>query len=125
MKSRSFWASLHDAASGVVYAFASQRNMKIHLIAAILVVAVGLFLGLNRVEWSVIILTITVVWAAEIVNTSLEEVVDLLSPQYSLAAGRAKNLSAGAVLVTALGAAAVGVMIFGPRLIHWLEGFSR
>ena len=125
MKSRSFWASLHDAVCGVVYALASQRNMKIHLIAALLVVAAGLFLGLNRVEWSVIILTVTAVWAAEIMNTSLEKVVDLLSPQYNVVAGRAKNISAAAVLVTALGAVLVGIMIFGPRIIQWLEGFSR
>jgi len=98
--------------------------MKIHLIAALLVVAAGLFLGLNRVEWSVIILTVTAVWAAEIMNTSLEKVVDLLSPQYNVVAGRAKNISAGAVLVTALGAVLVGIMIFGPRIIQWLEGFS-
>jgi len=125
VKTRSFWASLHDAACGVVDALASQRNMKIHLIAAILVVAAGLFMGLNRLEWSVIILTITAVWAAEIMNTSLERVVDLLSPQYNALAGQAKNLGAGAVLVTALGAVLVGIMIFGPRLIHWLEGFSQ
>ena len=124
MKSPSFLASLRYAASGIVYALVSQRNMKIHLVATLLVISAGLFFGLNRVEWSLIILTVTVVWATEIINTSLEEVVDLISPQYDVKAGRAKNLSAGAVLVTALGAVLVGIMVFGPRILYWLEVLS-
>lgn len=125
MKSRNFYASLRNAASGVVYALASQRNMKIHLLASLMVIAAGLFFGLNRIEWTLIILTITVVWAAEILNTSLEELVDIISPQYDIRAGRVKNLSAGAVLVAALGAVLVGIMVFGPRILNWLEGFFR
>lgn len=125
MKSRNFYASLRNAASGVVYALASQRNMKIHLLASLMVIAAGLFFGLNRIEWTLIILTITVVWATEILNTSLEELVDIISPQYDIRAGRVKNLSAGAVLVAALGAVLVGIMVFGPRILNWLEGFSR
>jgi diacylglycerol kinase (ATP) len=99
--------------------------MKIHLVATVLVISAGLFFGLNTVEWLLIILTVTMVWAAEILNSSLEEVVDLVSPEYDVRAGRAKNMSAGAVLVTALGAVFVGIMIFGPRIIYWLEGFFR
>jgi len=125
VKSRNFYASLRNAASGVVYALASQRNMKIHLLASLMVIAAGLFFGLNRIEWTLIILTITVVWATEILNTSLEELVDIISPQYDIRAGRVKNLSAGAVLVAALGAVLVGIMVFGPRILNWLEGFSR
>ncbi len=125
MKSGSFRDSLHYAASGIVYALVTQRNMKIHLVAALVVISAGLFFGLNRMEWSLIILSITAVWAAEILNSSLEETIDIVSPQYDVRAGRAKNLSAGAVLVTAIGAVFVGIMVFGPRIIHWLEGFSR
>lgn len=124
MKSQNFCDSLRNAASGVVYALASERNMKIHLVATLLVIAAGLFFGLNRVEWSVIILTVSAVWATELLNSSLEDLVDLISPQYDVRAGRVKNLSAGAVLVTALGAVLIGIMIFGPRVICWLEGFS-
>ncbi|MGI6550018.1 MAG: diacylglycerol kinase family protein [Syntrophomonadales bacterium] len=125
MKSRNFRDSLRYAANGIVYALVSQRNMKIHLVATVLVISAGLFFGLNTVEWLLIILTVTMVWAAEILNSSLEEVVDLVSPEYDVRAGRAKNMSAGAVLVTALGAVFVGIMIFGPRIIYWLEGFFR
>ena len=125
MKSQNFFVSLRNAASGVVYALASERNMKIHLVATLLVIAAGLFFGLNRVEWSFIILTVSAVWATEILNSSLEELVDLISPQYDIRAGRVKNLSAGAVLVAVLGSVFIGIMIFGPRVICWLEGFSR
>lgn len=125
MKSRNFSASLRNAASGVVYALASERNMKIHLVATLLVIVAGLFFGLNRMEWSLIIVTVSAVWATEILNSSLEDLVDLISPQYDMRAGRVKNLSAGAVLVTVFGAIFIGIMIFGPRLICWLEGFSR
>jgi diacylglycerol kinase len=125
VKSRNFRDSLRYAANGIVYALVSQRNMKIHLVATVLVISAGLFFGLNTVEWLLIILTVTMVWAAEILNSSLEEVVDLVSPEYDVRAGRAKNMSAGAVLVTALGAVFVGIMIFGPRIIYWLEGFFR
>ncbi|MGE5543742.1 MAG: diacylglycerol kinase family protein [Bacillota bacterium] len=125
MKSQNFYDSLRNAIRGVVYALASQRNMKIHLVATLLVLGAGLFFELNMVEWSLIILTITAVWATEILNSSLEELVDMISPQYDERAGRVKNLSAGAVLVTALGALLIGIMIFGPRIICWWEGFSR
>lgn len=124
MKSQSFWASLRYAARGLVYALSSQRNMKIHLIATLLVIVAGLFFGLSRVEWSLIALTITAVWAAEILNSSVEEIVDLVSPQFNVRAGQAKNLGAGAVLVTALGAIFVGIAVFGPRIVQWLGGFT-
>jgi len=67
-------------------------------------------------------LTVSAVWAAEIVNTSLEEIVDLVSPEYDIRAGNAKNLGAGAVLVTAIASLAVGITVFGPRIIHLLGG---
>ena len=124
MKSSSFWASLRYAISGVVYALFSQRNMKIHLIATILVVIAGLFFGLNRVEWALITLTITAVWAAEILNSSVDEIVDLVSPQFDVRAGRAKNMGAGAVLTTAVGAVIIGILIFVPRILCWLGGLS-
>ena len=122
MRSPNFGSSLGSAVLGILYALRTQRNMKIHLLASILVVAAGMFFRLDKLEWIAIILTVSAVWAAEIVNTSLEEIVDLVSPEYDIRAGNAKNLGAGAVLVTAIASLAVGITVFGPRIIHLLGG---
>ncbi len=111
------------------YAFAGirillgQRNTHIHLFIAIVVVLCGLLWRLTGTEWLALTLTITVVLALEAVNTALEAVVDLASPQFHPLAKQAKDVGAAAVLVGALGAAVVALIIFGPRLValgRWL-----
>jgi diacylglycerol kinase len=80
------------------------------------------WLGISRLEWSVLILTTLLVWMAEFANTALEAVVDLVSPDYHPLAKAAKDVAAAAVLVGALGAVVVGLLILGPPL--WARLFG-
>ena len=86
---------------GIVYAVRTQRNMKIHLGIAVLAVALGFALRIDGASWAAVILCIAAVFAAECVNTAIESVVDLVSPEYHELARRAKDCAAGAVLVFA------------------------
>lgn len=95
----------------------TQRNMWIHTAFSVGAVAAGLWLRLTPVEWAVIVLTMGLVWTAEFANTALEAAVDLASPDLHPLAKVAKDVAAGAVLVTAGTAVAVGLLIFGPPLL--------
>ena len=107
--------SFRYAFQGLADLFRTQPNARIHLAAAALVVAVGAYTGLSRLEWLAIVLCIGLVIALEAVNTALEYLTDLVSPEHHPLAGKAKDAAAAAVLVAALGAAVVGAVIFGPK----------
>lgn len=109
--------SFKFAGEGFFYALRSQRNMRWHAVAAVLAVTAGCWLGLARWEWLVLVILIGLVWAAEIVNTALETVVDLCCPQEHPLAKKAKDLAAAGVLVLAVTAAAAGVLLFAPHLV--------
>ena len=81
-----------------------------------LAVAAGFWFGISRGEWCAVIAAIGLVWTAEGLNTALEAVVDLVSPDQHPLAGRAKDVAAGAVLCAAISALVIGLLIFGPRL---------
>ena len=105
------------------YAFAgwwqvirTQRNAWIHAAVSVAVMLVGLWLGLDRRDWALIIIAIALVWAAEFINTALEAVVDLASPQQNHLAKVGKDVGAAAVLIAALSAALIGFLILGPPL---------
>ena len=109
-------ASFRHAFAGLSYMLRTQRNAWIHACATVAVTAVGLWLGLNRWEWAVIILVIGLVWMAEFVNTALEAVVDLASPDLHPLAKVGKDVAAAAVLVGAVTAVLVGLLVLGPHL---------
>jgi diacylglycerol kinase len=111
-----FFRSFGYAFEGIAYVVRTQRNMRVHLVIAGLVVVAGILLRVTAVEWAIIALTMGVVFASEMVNTVAELAVDLLTEEYHPMAKVAKDVSAAAVLVTAVAAVAVGVAIFGPRL---------
>lgn len=100
----------------------TQHNAWIHAAISIVVFALAIWLQLPRVEWSILILTIMVVWMAEFFNTALEAVVDMVAPDYQPLAKVAKDVAAAAVLVGALGAVIIGLLIMGPAL--WARLFS-
>lgn len=112
--------SFRYAFQGIITLFTTQPNAIIHLIAALVAVAMGLWLGLSSIEWSVLTLTIAVVLSAEAVNTAIEFVVDLVSPDYHPLAGKAKDVAAAAVLILAIAAVIVGILIFLPKLLLFL-----
>jgi diacylglycerol kinase (ATP) len=101
---------------GIDYMLRTQANAWIQIGIAAIVTVVGLLCGLSGVEWCIVVLAIAGVWISEALNTAIEAVVDLASPDRHPLAGRAKDVAAGAVVV-AVGAAAIcGLVIFGPRL---------
>jgi len=115
-KRHSFWTSLKNALHGLLYSCKTQRHVQFHLFAAAFVITCAWWLGFNRWEWIVLILTISSVITAEVINTAVETVVDMAQPNFHPLAGLAKDIAAGAVLVTAIQAAAIGVILFGPRV---------
>ena len=94
----------------------TQANARIHLAATVVVLAGGFLGRLSCGEWCAVVAAVGLVWTAEGLNTAIEAVVDLVSPEYHVLAGRAKDLAAGAVLCAAIAAAIIGALIFGPRL---------
>jgi diacylglycerol kinase len=112
--------SFRFALAGLAALLRSTPNAQIHLAAALLAIGLGLGLGLSVVEWCVVALCISAVLAAEAFNTAIEQLTDLISPSYHPLAGKAKDLAAAAVLLTALGAATSGVLLFLPKIWRWL-----
>lgn len=96
-----------------------EQNLNFHLIATAVVVIAGFVLGITRMEWMIIILCIGVVIAAELFNTAIEKLVDLVSPQQHPVAGQVKDIAAGAVLVCAATAAIIGLIVFIPYLTRF------
>lgn len=122
-KNRDLVASLEFAWTGIVTAFDEERNMKKHMMTAILVVIAGLVFRVSLIEWLFLLLSIFLVVAFEIMNSALENVVDLASGyHFSMLAKNAKDMAAGAVLVMSLFAAMTGVLIFVPKVWHLVFG---
>ena len=109
--------SFSYAFKGLAVLFTTQANARIHLLALIVVVVGGFYFNLSIVEWCLCSLCIGMVLAAEAMNTAIESIVDLVSPDYHPLAGRAKDVAAAAVLLTAISAAIVGGLIFLPKII--------
>jgi diacylglycerol kinase len=114
---RELGRSLYCAVKGIAYSISKGRNMKIHLLAAILVTIMGFVLEISRIEWAIIVLTIFMVLAAETINSAIEGTVDLVTKDHHPLAGLAKDLAAGGVLLTAINAVIMALLIFGPRLM--------
>jgi diacylglycerol kinase (ATP) len=112
-----FFESFIHAWNGMIYAFQTQRNARVHLAAALAAITLGVALHLSPVEFAVIILAIIAVVGAELINTVAEAIVDLVTEAYHPLAKVAKDVAAGAVLWSAIGAIAVGIVIFGPHLL--------
>ncbi len=114
---RARFASFGYAFRGIKELVAEQPNAKIHLIVASMVILAGFLLDISTMEWLVIILSIALVFAAEAFNTALEYLTDLVSPNFHPLAGKTKDVAAGAVLITAIGTAIVGLVVFLPKLL--------
>lgn len=118
---RSFWASrvssFRCAFAGIGHLVRTQRNCRLHLAATVIVLSFGGWLGVDRVEWCLLALAIGLVWTAEALNTAVEYFVDEYSPALHPAAGHAKDVGAAAVLLASFAAAAVGLLVFVPKLL--------
>jgi len=111
-----FIAGFGYAFSGLGYALRTQRNARVHLVAAILAIALGLYLHLSTTQFALIFMVIAGVFVTEMLNTVLEICVDLASPEYHPLAKIAKDVAAGAVLLSAMLAVVIALLIFGPPL---------
>ncbi len=111
-----FLKSLHYAWQGFSLALREQRNCRIHLAVALLVIACSLFLQISLVEWCIVLICIGSVISAELFNSAVEKLVDLVSPDWNKKAGEIKDMSAATVLMLAITAAIVGGLIFGRHL---------
>jgi len=116
-KKYSLFASIKLAAGGIWQTIKGERNMRIHLVAGFVAVTLGLVLRISRFEWLVIILIIFAVLAAEVFNSAIEEVADVMVEKLSLGYREtkwARDMAAGAVLLLAIGAVVLGLIIFLP-----------
>lgn len=109
--------SFSYAFAGLGHGLRTQRNLRIHVLVTIAVIAAGLLLQLSTSEWAILVVTIMIVMAAELFNTALEALIDRVGPEYHPLSKVAKDTAAGAVLIGAIGAVIVGLLICGPRLL--------
>jgi len=113
--------SFRNAFSGLWYVIHTQRNTWIHLIITVLVVIGGFLLHISTTSWGLIVLAIGLVWMAEFLNTALEAIVDLASPQKHPLAKIGKDVGAAAVLVAAVSSVIIGLITLGPPLLQLLK----
>ncbi len=107
--------SFDYALRGVLLMLKSQHNAWLHAVATLVVVLVGrLFCHLSAAEWSALVLAIMAVWTAEALNTSLEFLADVASPEFHPLVEKAKDVAAGAVLISATGSVVIALLVFGP-----------
>lgn len=109
-------SSFRFALEGLQHVIVAERNARIHLVVALIIIALGLWLGLTPVEWAIIIITITLVFAGEMLNTVVELLTDLVIQSYHPLAKRAKDVAAGTILFASMASVVVGLLILGPPL---------
>lgn len=117
MKIKNLIDSFNYAIEGIIYSVRTQRNMRIHMIVALLILTACFFYNLSKVELLIITITITMVIFAEMVNTAIESAIDVTANYYHPLAKISKNVAAGAVLITAINAVIVGYVIFWEKLM--------
>ena len=125
MPLRQWLKSTNFAIEGILHGAKTQRHLRYHFFTAAFVLILSYVLGITRTEFIIISLAVILVISVEMLNSAVEAVVDILSPEYSEKARTAKDIAAGAVLITAFGAAVLGYIILFPYLKSFIaEGFS-
>lgn len=117
-----FYESMGHALDGISYTTGHEKNFRIEIIFAIIVTIASFILKVSLIEWIVLILVIGMVLALEMVNTSIERCVDLVTKDYKELAKIAKDVSAGAVLVMSIFSAIIGILVFLPKIIELVGG---
>lgn len=118
MKSKNFYQSFKCALSGIISSFKSERNLKIDIVITLLVILLGFILKISAMEWVAIVLCITTVIGAELLNTAIEHAVDLTTTEITYVAKLAKDAAAGGVLFMGFGAFIVAGIIFIPKFLE-------
>lgn len=120
MKQYTFLESLHFALEGIFFAIRDNKNLRIHFVAAVLIFLIAIFLKVTPTDFSLLVVMVVLVISSEMVNTSLEEMTDLITTEHRQSAKVAKDVAAGMVLVTSCGAAIVGVIVLYPYIFKFL-----
>lgn len=114
---KNFLRSFKYAFEGIVTGIKEEQNMKIHISIMILVIIFGIILKISKIEWIICIILFGLVISMELINTAIENVVDLITKEKNEQAKIAKDVAAGAVLVSAIASAIIGLIIFVPKVI--------
>ena len=117
---KNLFSSFGFAIEGVMHALKTNRNLRIHFLAAFLVIIASIYFGVNPFEMGILGVMILLVISAEMVNTAIEEMVNLITTEHRREAKLAKDVSAGMVLITVIGSVIVGILIFGPYVLRLL-----
>lgn len=120
MKQQPLYKAFIHAFNGLLFFFRNDRNGRIHLLAAMIVVMMAAFLHLAAMEWAVILVCIAWVMALEMLNHALEKLCDAVHPETHPFIKAAKDVAAGAVLVSAIISMIIGLIIFLPKIVAWL-----
>ncbi|HQS05004.1 MAG: diacylglycerol kinase [Sphingobacteriales bacterium 17-39-43] len=115
---KKFFRGFVFAFNGIKYTFKTQLNFRVHCFVAIVLVGLCFYLELNKAEWLWIITAMAIVLMAELANTAVETLVDLVSPEYNIKAGRIKDIAAALVLIAAVTALSIGILILLPKVNH-------
>ncbi|MEW4370630.1 diacylglycerol kinase family protein [Paenibacillus kandeliae] len=121
---RSWRDVFYTAYEGVVATFRTERNFRIHVLATLVIVAAGWFFDVSEVDWILLILAIALVLGTELMNTAVEATVNLFSPDLHPLAKKAKDAAAGAVLISSLAAAVIGLIVFWDPFWIWFQSLS-
>ncbi|MDP2860620.1 MAG: diacylglycerol kinase family protein [bacterium] len=113
--------SFGNAFAGIIYAFTSQPNFVIHFGFSLLALAAAWLFKISSSELLILVLTISLVLVAEMLNTAIEQVTDLVTSEWRKEAKHAKDVSAGMVLLAATASIFVGIMIFSPKIVNFLK----
>ena len=118
---QSIFSSFKVAFEGILYALRQNRNMRIQFVVAIIVVLASLFFRVNPYQMGILAVVILLVIVTEMINTSFEEMIDLITIEHRKEAKAAKDVAAGMVLVAAIGSVIVGILIFTPYILRFLQ----
>ena len=120
-KTKKLINSFKYALTGIVTSFKTERNMKIHMLVMILVIIVGMILKISALDWIILVIMFALVISAELFNTTIETVVDMITMEKNEKAKVAKDVAAGAVLVLAIASVVVGLIIFIPKILNFIK----
>ena len=120
-KTKKLINSFKYAIEGIISSFKTEQNMKIHIFIMILVIILGMVLKLSTLEWIILTIVVALVISAELFNTTIETVVDMITKEKNEKAKLAKDVAAGAVLVLAIGSVIIGLIIFIPKILEFIK----
>ena len=112
------WRSIKRAWSGILYTIRNEINFRIHLACTILVIMAGLTFSIETSEWLILLVLFALVMSLELINTAIEKLCDRLHPDFDPSIGRVKDISAGAVLISAFFSVIIGAILFYPYIIR-------